>query len=128
MKKSAIVGLVFLAVAIGVIVSSISDSSSYADLKEAKANMGTEFHVVGNLDKTQPIVYDPTVNPNLTVFSMVDNNGDKSMVYLNKSKPQDFERSENLVLIGKYREDAFYATDVLMKCPSKYEEENKIGA
>lgn len=128
MKKSAIIGLLFLAVAIGLVVSSISDSSTYASLAEARNSQGEEFHVVGNLDKTQAIMYEPTVNPNLTVFAMVDQKGNKAKVFLNKSKPQDFERSENIVLIGKYKDDAFYATDVLMKCPSKYDEENKIGA
>ena len=128
MKKSAIIGLVFLAVAIGLIVSSISDSSTYSNLLEASKNPGQEFHVVGHLDKTQAIIYDPTINPNLTIFYMTDNDGNTAQVFLNKSKPQDFERSENIVLIGKHKDNAFYATDVLMKCPSKYDEENELGA
>jgi cytochrome c-type biogenesis protein CcmE len=39
---------------------------------------------------------------------------------LNGAKPQDFERSEKLVLIGKMENDTFYASKILMKCPSKY--------
>ena len=35
-------------------------------------------------------------------------------------KPQDFERSEQIVLIGKVQGDEFHASDILMKCPSKY--------
>jgi len=36
------------------------------------------------------------------------------------TQPQDFERSEKLVLIGKMSNDTFYASKILMKCPSKY--------
>ncbi|RZJ76982.1 MAG: cytochrome c maturation protein CcmE, partial [Flavobacterium sp.] len=41
-------------------------------------------------------------------------------VVLNGTKPQDFERSEKLVLIGQMNNDTFYASKILMKCPSKY--------
>jgi cytochrome c-type biogenesis protein CcmE len=38
-------------------------------------------------------------------------------------KPQDFERSEQIVLTGKMRGEDFVASDMLMKCPSKYKDE-----
>ena len=37
-----------------------------------------------------------------------------------KSKPQDFEKSEQIVVIGKMEAGNFVASDILMKCPSKY--------
>lgn len=40
-----------------------------------------------------------------------------------KAKPQDFERSEQVVLTGKMDGDEFVATEILMKCPSKYKDE-----
>jgi cytochrome c-type biogenesis protein CcmE len=36
------------------------------------------------------------------------------------SKPQDFERSEQLVVKGKVSGDCFAASEISMKCPSKY--------
>jgi cytochrome c-type biogenesis protein CcmE len=51
---------------------------------------------------------------------MIDNKGEERKVILHKNKPQDFERSEQIVLIGKMKADAFVASDILMKCPSKY--------
>ena len=37
------------------------------------------------------------------------------------TKPQDFERSEQIVLVGKMKEEGdFQASSILMKCPSKY--------
>ncbi len=126
MKKTHVIGIIIIAIAIGAILSTFSDSSTYADFAEAKANPEEEFHVVGKLDKSAEIVYDPQKDPNLTIFTMVDNKGVASKVYLNKSKPQDFEQSESVVLIGKADGDNFHANDILMKCPSKYNEQNIV--
>lgn len=120
MKKLHIVGIVVIAVAIGVIFTSLKNTTSYADFNEAVANPDKEYHVVGKLDKAKPQVYDPQVNPDEFAFSMIDNKGVEKQVVLHKKKPQDFERSEQIVLIGKMKGDEFHANDILMKCPSKY--------
>jgi cytochrome c-type biogenesis protein CcmE len=41
-------------------------------------------------------------------------------VLLNQAKPQDFDKSEQIVVVGKLSGDRFMATQILMKCPSKY--------
>ncbi len=120
MKKLHILGILVIAVAIGVIFVSLKNTSTYADFTEALSNPDKEFHVVGKLDKAQPQVYDPRVNPDEFLFSMIDNKGVVKHVVLHKSKPQDFEKSEQIVLIGKMQGDNFHANDILMKCPSKY--------
>ncbi len=120
MKKIHIVGIIVIAVAIGVIFTSLRSSATYSDFTEALANPDTEYHVVGKLDKNQPQVYEPKINPDEFTFTMIDNKGVEKKVVLHKSKPQDFERSEQIVLIGKMQGDEFHANDILMKCPSKY--------
>ena len=120
MKKLHIVGIVVIAVAIGVIFTSLKNTTSYADFNEATANPDKEYHVVGKLNKEKPQIYDPQVNPDEFTFTMVDNKGVEKTVVLHKNKPQDFERSEQLVLIGKMKGTEFHANDILMKCPSKY--------
>jgi cytochrome c-type biogenesis protein CcmE len=120
MKKLHILGIIVIAVAVGVIFVSLKNTSTYADFTEAISNPGTEYHVVGKLDKTQPQVYEPRINPDEFLFSMVDNKGVVKRVVLHKSKPQDFEKSEQIVLIGKIQGSDFHANDILMKCPSKY--------
>ncbi len=127
MKRSHIIAIVIIAVAIGMLVGSLYDSSTYAELDEAMANPGREYHVVGTLDRSQAIVYEPSLNASLTTFAMKDLHGRACTVRLAKAKPQDFERSERLVLIGKANTNGeFEAREMLMKCPSKYNEENKI--
>jgi cytochrome c-type biogenesis protein CcmE len=120
MKKLHVIGIVIIALAIGVIFVSLKDTSTYADFTEAISNPDKEYHVVGKLDKTQPQVYEPKINADQFMFSMIDNKGISKPVVLHKSKPQDFEKSEQLVLIGKMEGQEFHANDILMKCPSKY--------
>src|SRR6056297_2194554 len=124
MKRSHIIAIVVIAVAIAAIAGSLTETSTYADFAEAYENPGREYHVVGTLDRTEEIIYNPQENPQLTKFTMIDDTGERRQVSLFQAKPQDFERSESVVLIGKVDSGEFKATDILMKCPSKYNEEN----
>ena len=56
MKKIHILGIVVIAVAIGVIFTSLQSSSTYSDFTEAAANPDTEYHVVGKLNKAVQIL------------------------------------------------------------------------
>ena len=120
MKKIHIIGIIIIAVAIGAIFTTLSSSSTYASFTEASKNPDSEYHVVGKLNKEKQTIYDPQADANLFTFYMIDNNGVEKKVLLHKSKPQDFERSEQIVIIGKCKNDEFHANDILMKCPSKY--------
>jgi len=128
MKKSHIIGIIIIAVCMGFILSSLFEASTYADFKEAFDHAGKEYHVVGSLDKDFDIVYNPETDHALTVFHMIDEKGESKKVKLFKAKPQDFEKSETIVLIGSAVGDEFHAEDILMKCPSKYEEGQSMEA
>ncbi len=119
MKKSSIIGMIIIALAIGVIISTYADSSTYGSFSDAK-NTNKELHVVGTLDKTKELVYNPQQDANYFSFYINDNKGESCKVVFTGSKPQDFERSEQIVLTGQMRNNEFYASKILMKCPSKY--------
>jgi cytochrome c-type biogenesis protein CcmE len=119
MKKSSIFGLVVIAIAIAVIISVYSTSSTYGSFKDAQ-NTSTELHVVGHLNKQKQLFYDATKDANYFSFYMKDNKGEECKVVFTGSKPQDFERSEQIVLTGQMRGNEFHASKILMKCPSKY--------
>ena len=123
MKKIHILGIIVIAVAIGVIFYSLNNTGSYASFAEAAESPSSEFHVVGKLNKDKLAVYEPKVDANVFTFYMVDNKGTECKVVLHKNKPQDFERSEQIVLIGQMQGGQFEASDILMKCPSKYNAE-----
>jgi cytochrome c-type biogenesis protein CcmE len=119
MKKSSIFGLVVIAIAIAVIISVYSNSSTYGSFNDAQKT-SSELHVVGHLDKGKELFYDATKNANYFSFYMKDNKGEECKVVFGGTKPQDFERSEQIVLTGQMIGKEFRASKILMKCPSKY--------
>ena len=122
MKRSSIIGIVIIAIAIGVIMSTYADSSTYGTFADAQETQ-KELHVVGKLRLDKELVYNPEVDANYFSFYLVDNKGKECKVVFPGSKPQDFERSEQIVLTGKMVGESFYASKILMKCPSKYTED-----
>lgn len=130
MKKGHIIGLGIIAVAIMIIISSIGDASSYESFSTAKemANSGDDapIHVVGQLTKdSMGTVTGLEVSEDKTsfTFTMIDNDGTVQQVYYNEPVPSDFTRSEQVVVIGSYKNEKMFVADkILMKCPSKYQE------
>jgi cytochrome c-type biogenesis protein CcmE len=122
MKRTHILLIAAIAVAIGVLMVAVGDMSHQADFAEAAARAQT-VKVVGTLVKDRPVDYTPEVDPNLTVFWMMDKSGGVRQVKLKAAKPQEFERSEEIVLTGQMEGETFVASDMLMKCPSKYKDE-----
>jgi cytochrome c-type biogenesis protein CcmE len=122
MKKSAIIIIVLIAVAIGAIVSSYGDASTYETFDVAAQNPDREFHIVGKLDTTQQKYYDPKVDANYFTFFLIDEKGVEKKVIYRAPEPQDFDRSEKVVIIGKVNGENFEASKILLKCPSKYTE------
>ncbi|RCH56171.1 cytochrome c maturation protein CcmE [Mucilaginibacter hurinus] len=122
MKKSSIFGIIIIAIAIAVIISTYSSSSTYGTFNDARETE-SELHVVGHLNKEKELVYDATRDANYFSFYMKDNKGQECKVVFAGTKPQDFERSEQIVLTGQMRGNEFHASKILMKCPSKYTED-----
>ncbi len=119
MKKSSIFGLVVIAIAIAVIICTYSSSSTYGSFKDAKET-ASELRIVGHLDKGKELYYDAVKDANYFSFFVKDNKGEECKVIFTGTKPQEFERSEQIVLTGHMIGNEFHASEILMKCPSKY--------
>jgi len=127
MKISHIVALALIAISIGVIISMTGETSSYETFATARSESGMEFHVVGELSKDKPLYYEPEEDPNYFSFYMIDKDGEEHKVVHMGEKPRDFEKSEQIVLTGTMKGEEFHASKILMKCPSKYvEDEIKV--
>ncbi len=122
MKKTYIIVIVLIAVAIGAIVSTYGDASTYEDFGVASEHPGKEFHVVGTLDTLKERHYDPKADANYFSFYMKDEKGHERKVIYHAPEPQDFARSEKIVIVGKIEGEDFMASKILLKCPSKYTE------
>lgn len=134
MKKSHIIAIVVIATAIGIIIATAGDASTYVNFDQAyqMASNGntTSIHVVGELKKdAQGDVVGLEKSPDMLSFSFIllDDNHKEQKVYYNEPIPPDFARSEKVVVIGSYQGDAFLANKILLKCPSKYQEQ-KLNA
>ncbi|UZR93246.1 cytochrome c maturation protein CcmE [Chondrinema litorale] len=133
MKKTHIFGVVVIAIAIGIIISTAGDASKYVTFDEAfdLASSGSDkkVHVIGELKKDASnqvvgVKYNPGLDPNFLAFTLVDENKEAKEIvcYQPPASMTDFEKSEKVVVIGRVIEDQFVASEILMKCPSKYEE------
>lgn len=134
MKKTHIFAILVIAVAIAIIISTAGDASTYVSFDQAyqMASVGnkTSIHVVGELTKDDDgkIVGIEKSSDNLSFsFVLLDENKKEHKVYYNEPMPPDFTRSEKVVVVGSFRGDLFVATKILLKCPSKYQDQ-KLNA
>jgi len=126
MKTIHIIIILLVVVVVGVVISTISDSSTYVNFAEAAEKPNKEFHVIGTLSPGKDLIYDAENNPNEFIFYMLDQDGVERKIVYHNSKPQDFERSEQVVIIGSMLNDSvFEAKSLLLKCPSKYNDEEQ---
>ncbi|MEQ9438210.1 MAG: cytochrome c maturation protein CcmE [Cyclobacteriaceae bacterium] len=130
MKLKYIIALIVIAVAVTVIISTAGDASSYVTFQEAhtlaERGKAAKIHVVGQLKKDEQgevIGVEPSEDKLSVSFVMVDQNNQEQQVYYNEPMPADLLRSEQVVVIGSYRNEHFVADEVLLKCPSKYQEQ-----
>ncbi|MDQ4142022.1 MAG: cytochrome c maturation protein CcmE, partial [Bacteroidota bacterium] len=112
-------------------ISSAGDASMYVSFKEARElaaeGKTSKVHVVGRLKKDPKghivgMEYNPVLDPNYFSFVLVDTLHNEQRVVYFQPKPQDFERSEQVVIMGNMQKNSFVADKILLKCPSKYVE------
>lgn len=125
MKKIHIVGIIMIGIAIYLITTAGKDVATYSNFAQSRETT-KKVKVVGQLVKDKPVQYDEMKDPNYFTFYMEDENGEERKVVLNQGKPNDFELSESIVLTGKMQGDEFHASEMLLKCPSKYADDEVI--
>lgn len=122
MKKKHLVGIAMIAIAIALLLSLSGEVSTYSTFEQA-ATSGERVKIAGQLSKDKEMYYNPEKDPNYFSFYIKDSDGAESKVVLLSERPQEFERSEQIVLTGSMKGEEFIATEMLMKCPSKYKDE-----
>ncbi|MBI5645796.1 MAG: cytochrome c maturation protein CcmE [Ignavibacteriae bacterium] len=119
MKKRYIIGglvvLIFLAVG-G--YSFLNSSIEYATISKAE-NSGKKVQVTGKWVKEMDARYDSKAHT--FTFYMRDEENRVAKVVLTGGKPNNFDIATSIVAKGRYEQGAFHASEVLTKCPSKYE-------
>ena len=131
MKKLQIVILVLIAVSIAILISFMTDLTTYETIASARQKSGKTVTIIAHLDNTKPIEYNPVKDPNYVSFHISDTLGNTARVVYHFEKPYDLEKAERITLKGKMAGDVFDITrkdGILLKCPSKYKDDPKAAA
>ena len=119
MKPKYIIGIVAALVLVVTAVLSVENTKiEYMDLKAAQAS-GRTAQIAGHWVKEKGQTYDADANE--FRFTMADESGNQMPVVLHGAKPNNFEMSVSVVATGRVEDGTLQATNVLTKCPSKYE-------
>ncbi len=126
MKPKTIIGLVLLAGFTFLMMRSFGESvGGYMSFAEA-AETQARAHIVGEWVRAQPTTYDRDANT--FSFWMKDEDGLVREVRYPNPKPANFEDAEQVVVEGQMEGEAFAAEHILIKCPSKYNDEREFQA
>ncbi len=123
MKKTQIVLLVLIMIAIAGLVTVFGDFSSYETFASASKEPKKNYYIIGTLDTNQAMHYDPKIDANHFTFYAKDKSGKMNKVIFNGEKPRDIEKSEQIVMMGYMDNETFHCSRIQMKCPSKYKKD-----
>ncbi len=126
-RPKFIVGFALVAAIFGWLVFTAQEwgnsAIGYANLQEASATKKLSY-VKGYWVKEKPT----EVNGSIFSFYMKDESGAEALVVYRNGKPNNFEQATSVVVQGKCDNGTLYATDILVKCPSKYQSEQADNA
>lgn len=119
MKPKLMIGVCAIVLFTSLLMYNFGTSiSTYVNFEQAEDR--SSAHVVGVWDDSKE--YGFSRESMQFSFHMKDQDGNVRRVVYPRPKPNNFEQATQLVVIGEMRNDVFYANDMLMKCPSKYNE------
>ena len=119
MKLRYIIGIALVVIFAVIGIYALNDSKiEYTNLEVAKTN-GRKVQVKGVWVKEKGAEYNSTTNQ--FTFTMHDENKQEVKVIFEGARPNNFDIAESIVVKGRYEGGEFHASDILTKCPSKYE-------
>jgi cytochrome c-type biogenesis protein CcmE len=117
-KAKYLIGLVIIVAGVCFgLLSLRRNMTPYLSFSEAEASRSV-VQIHGMIDQVSA-KYDP--NEGILRFNLLDGKGKTMPVTFRGVRPGNFEQATSLVAIGTYRDGAFQADQILVKCPSKYQ-------
>ena len=108
-----------------VAIFSLSDDlmTPYVPVDSAKKDAGKLVQIIGKIDPAKPDRH----TEKEFFFSIIDDKSSKIDIVYKGVKPLNFERADQIVCIGRFnsKDNIFVAEKLLVKCPSKYENQYK---
>ncbi|HYQ86725.1 MAG TPA: cytochrome c maturation protein CcmE [Bacteroidota bacterium] len=119
MKVKILIGSVVAAAAlIFCAITFVKTNVEYADFQTAIASHKT-VQVKGEWLRDRESAFEASSGK--FIFAMRDDHGKEMKVCYDGARPNNFEIANAIVVKGRYQEGVFQASDILTKCPSKYE-------
>lgn len=119
MKVRYILGTGVIALAIGASMYLLSQSQvEYTSIAKAKTT-NNKVQIKGQWVDRENSLYDP--QSNIFHFILQDEEGNRISVHYYGAKPNHLELAQAVVVRGHINGNYFEASDILTKCPSKYE-------
>ena len=116
--KIIVASVVIVAALVFGSLSFVESNVEYADFQTAISSH-KKVQVKGEWLKEKEAIFDPART--VFVFYMQDDNGREMKVVFDGARPNNFEIANAIVVKGRYQEGYFHASEILTKCPSKYE-------
>jgi len=99
-------------------ISFIETNVEYTDFNSA-ATIHKKVQVKGEWVREKSSFFDSKKSQ--FTFYLKDDNGREEKIVFDGAKPNNFEIANAVVVKGRYQDGYFHATEILTKCPSKYE-------
>jgi cytochrome c-type biogenesis protein CcmE len=122
LKRGIALGVVVIAAGIGLMSlvtgGGVTPYVGFTEARAAKSNV----QVLGEIMAGQSS-YDTQAGA--FSFYITNDKGDKMKVLYDGTKPGNFDQATSVVCVGRYANDSFHAEKLLIKCPSKYQDQPK---
>ena len=123
-NKKVIVGILIIIVCLVVGYSALSDARYYRTVEEVADDpvyySSHEVNLIGDIVNGTF----EQVSMQEYLFQITDNNATLDVVYYNVL-PRTFNKEGTIVVIGKMNQTRFEATEMQVKCPTKYDPESE---
>lgn len=121
MKNKYIIGVFIITTFLGLMGYLFTQSSiKYEDNFQVIKSTNKTVKATGSWVKEKSYFYD--AENNLFQFHIRDQNGNEMKVIYSGAIPNNFESATSVVVTGSFKENYFYAKEILTKCPSKYQD------
>jgi len=112
--------VIAIAAMIGVGYAFLTNASPYVTIDQAKHSEGDRLHLMGQIQKDS-ITTD--LQDRSLRFKLKDSDGAMVTVKYTGEPPESLREATQVVAIGQMKGDSFVSQQLLLKCPSKYQEQ-----
>jgi cytochrome c-type biogenesis protein CcmE len=119
MNIKIVIAILLILAAVGYgAVSFVETNVQYTNFTTALSTH-KKVQIKGEWLRDKASAYDASKNE--FTFFMKDEDGTETKVVFEGSKPNNFELASAIVIKGRFEDQCFRASEILTKCPSKYE-------